>query len=166
MFTPHTTQDEKEMLAAVGVSSVKELLSQIPAELLYPALHLPAALTEQRLTAHMQSLSAKNKPLTNFIGAGMYEHFIPAAVPALSGRGEYQTTGRVPREVSISRPSRSRKRGFRMRKRYFSSPREAGTGARTEQTSPSTRMRAASPSASGTMDAKKRSCRGLTTAER
>ena len=79
------------MLAAVGVSSVKELLSQIPAELLYPALHLPAALTEQRLTAHMQSLSAKNKPLTNFIGAGMYEHFIPAAVPALSGRGEFLT---------------------------------------------------------------------------
>ena len=91
MFTPHTTQDEKEMLAAVGVSSVKELLSQIPAELLYPALHLPAALTEQRLTAHMQSLSAKNKPLTSFIGAGMYEHFIPAAVPALSGRGEFLT---------------------------------------------------------------------------
>lgn len=91
MFTPHTAQDEKEMLAAAGVSSVKELLSQIPAELLYPRYHLPAALTEQQLTAHMHALAAKNKPLTNFIGAGMYAHFIPAAVSALSGRGEFLT---------------------------------------------------------------------------
>ena len=91
MFTPHTKQDEQEMLAQVGVSSVKELLSKIPADLLYPKYNLPAALTEQQLTAHMHALAAKNKPLKNFIGAGMYKHFIPAAVPALSGRGEFLT---------------------------------------------------------------------------
>ena len=79
------------MLAAVGVSSVKELLNKIPADLLYPNFNLPAALTEQQLTAHIHALAAKNKPLKNFIGAGMYEHFIPAAVPALSGRGEFLT---------------------------------------------------------------------------
>ena len=91
MFTAHTTQDEKEMLETVGVSSLNELLSQIPAGLLYPKYNLPAALTEQALTAHIRALAAKNKPLKNFIGAGMYEHFIPAAVPALSGRGEFLT---------------------------------------------------------------------------
>ena len=91
MFTPHTKQDEQEMLAAVGVSSVKELLNKIPADLLYPNYHLPAALTEQQLTAHLHALAAENKPLKNFIGAGMYRHFIPAAVPALSGRGEFLT---------------------------------------------------------------------------
>ena len=91
MFTPHTHEDEKEMLAAIGVSSVKELLGKIPTDLLYPAFNLPAALTEQALTAHMHALAAQNKPLKNFIGAGMYEHFIPAAVPALSGRGEFLT---------------------------------------------------------------------------
>ena len=91
MFTPHTKQDEKEMLDAVGVSSIKELLSKIPAQLLYPRFNLPAALSEQQLTAHLHALAAKNKPLKNFIGAGMYEHFIPAAVPALSGRGEFLT---------------------------------------------------------------------------
>ena len=91
MFTPHTKQDEKEMLNAVGVSSIKELLANIPAELLYPKYNLPTALTEQHLTAHLHALAAKNKPLKNFIGAGMYEHFIPAAVPALSGRGEFLT---------------------------------------------------------------------------
>ena len=91
MFTPHTAQDEKEMLDVIGVSSVKELLNKIPAELLYPKYNLPAALTEQALTAHLRALATQNKPLKNFIGAGMYEHFIPAAVPALSGRGEFLT---------------------------------------------------------------------------
>ena len=91
MFTPHTREDEKEMLASVGVSSVKELLNKIPADLLYPRYNLPAALTEQQLTAHLHALAAANKPLKNFIGAGIYEHFIPAAVPALSGRGEFLT---------------------------------------------------------------------------
>ena len=79
------------MLAAAGVSSIKELLDKIPTDLLYPSLRLPEALTEQTLTAHLHALAAKNKPLKNFIGAGMYEHFIPAAVPALSGRGEFLT---------------------------------------------------------------------------
>ncbi len=91
MFTPHTKQDEQEMLSAVGVSSVKELLNKIPADLLYPNYNLPAALTEQQLTAHLHDFASKNKPLKNFIGAGMYRHFIPAAVPALSGRGEFLT---------------------------------------------------------------------------
>ena len=75
------------MLAKIGVSSVKELLTQIPQDLLYPVLNLPQALTEQELTAHIHALAEKNKPLKNFIGAGVYEHFIPAAVNALSSRG-------------------------------------------------------------------------------
>lgn len=91
MFIPNTPEDQKEMLAAAGVSSVRELLSQIPQNLLYPALDLPEALTEQELSVRMHELAAKNKPLKNFIGAGMYEHFIPAAVNALSSRGEFLT---------------------------------------------------------------------------
>ena len=91
MFTANTKEDQVAMLAKIGVSSVKELLAQIPEKFLYPALDLPSALTEQELTAHVQELAAKNKPLKNFIGAGMYEHFIPAAVPALSSRGEFLT---------------------------------------------------------------------------
>lgn len=91
MFTPHTTQDKKEMLAKIGVQNVQELLAQIPQQLLYPALDLPHALSEAELTAHMHDLAAKNKPLKNFIGAGAYEHFVPAAVSALSSRGEFLT---------------------------------------------------------------------------
>ena len=91
MFIPHTSQDREEMLKKIGVSSVKELLAQIPQDLLYPALDLPRGLTEQELCAHMRELAARNKPLKNFIGAGIYEHFIPAAVHALSLRGEFLT---------------------------------------------------------------------------
>lgn len=91
MFIPNTPEDRKEMLAKIGVSSVTELLAQIPQDLLYPVLDLPKALTEPELAAHVRALAAKNKPLKNFIGAGMYEHFIPAAVGALSSRGEFLT---------------------------------------------------------------------------
>ena len=91
MFIPHTKEDQQAMLAQIGVKNMKELLAQIPEQFLYPALDLPKALTEAELTAHVRGLAAKNKPLKNFIGAGMYEHFIPAAVPALSGRGEFLT---------------------------------------------------------------------------
>lgn len=91
MFIPNTKEDRQEMLAKIGAKDIKELLAQIPQKFLYPALDLPKALTEQELTAHVRELAAKNKPLKNFIGAGMYEHFIPAAVPALSSRGEFLT---------------------------------------------------------------------------
>lgn len=91
MFIPHTQEDKQEMLQKIGVSSVKELLQQIPQDLLYPALNLPQALTEAELTAHIRALASKNKKLSNFIGAGIYEHFIPAAVKALSSRGEFLT---------------------------------------------------------------------------
>ena len=91
MFIPNTQEDQQAMLAKIGAKDLKELLAQIPQKFLYPALDLPQALTEQELTAHVHALAAKNKPLKNFIGAGMYEHFIPAAVPALSSRGEFLT---------------------------------------------------------------------------
>lgn len=79
------------MLDAIGVPSIHALLQKIPADLLFPKYNLSAALTEQQLTAHMHALAAKNTPLKNFIGAGAYSHFIPAAVPALSSRGEFLT---------------------------------------------------------------------------
>ncbi len=91
MFIPHTPEDKKEMLQAIGFRSVEELFAHIPPALRYPAFDLPAALDENALTVHMQQLAAKNKPLLHFIGAGCEEHFIPAAVNALSSRGEFLT---------------------------------------------------------------------------
>ena len=89
MFIPNTKEDQQAMLAKIGAKNIQELLAQIPEKFLYPPLDLPQALTEAELTAHVHALAGKNKPVKNFIGAGMYEHFIPAAVPALSSRGEF-----------------------------------------------------------------------------
>ena len=91
MFISNTAENEKEMLQKIGISSVKDLFKDIAPELLYPALDLPPALTEQALHAHIKDLAAKNAKMLNFIGAGCEEHFIPAAVNALSQRGEFLT---------------------------------------------------------------------------
>lgn len=91
MFTSNTPENKKEMLSKTGVSSVSELFASLPEGLRYPALRLPPALTEAALARHMRELAGKNKPLLNFIGAGCEEHFIPAAVNALSSRGEFLT---------------------------------------------------------------------------
>ena len=89
MFTSTTPETEKEMLDTIGVSSVKELLAQIPEQFLYPALNLPKALTEAELTAHIRALAAKNKPLKNFIGSAgsFFARGIFNRLHALSGRG-------------------------------------------------------------------------------
>ena len=91
MFTSNTPENEKEMLSKIGVSSIKELFKSIPENLLYPSFNLPAALTEDALHKHLHALAEKNKSYLNFIGAGCEEHFIPAAVNALSLRGEFLT---------------------------------------------------------------------------
>lgn len=91
MFTSNTPEEKKEMLKKAGVCRVEELFKSVPEKFLYPALNLPPALTEAALTRHIKELAAENKPLLNFIGAGCEEHFIPAAVNALSSRGEFLT---------------------------------------------------------------------------
>ena len=91
MYSPHTTVDREEMLRAIGVSSIDELLAQVPPELRSPGFDWPPALTEPELMAHARGLAANNKPLACFAGAGAQDHFIPAAVKALTQRGEFLT---------------------------------------------------------------------------
>jgi glycine dehydrogenase subunit 1 len=89
MYSPHTAADRAEMLRAIGVSSIEDLLAQVPADLRAQAFDLPPALGEADLMAHARGLAAKNKPLACFAGAGAQDHFIPAAVKALVRRGEF-----------------------------------------------------------------------------
>ena len=91
MYSPHTTADREAMLRAIGVSSLEELLAQVPAALRRGVGEWPAALTEPELLAHARALAAKNRPLACFAGAGAQDHFIPAAVKALTQRGEFLT---------------------------------------------------------------------------
>src|SRR5262249_12225596 len=91
-----TPEDETAMLAAVGASSIDDLSKMVPPEMrLERPLAIPPALSEIELTQHMATLAAKNEHAnskTCFLGGGSYDHFIPAAVDELAGRGEFYTS--------------------------------------------------------------------------
>lgn len=89
-FIPHTRADVEEMLAAIGVTGIEQLFDEIPSNLRVKSLaKVPDALNEMQI-GRLMSERAKTdgRPLC-FIGAGAYEHHIPAAVWALTTRGEF-----------------------------------------------------------------------------
>ena len=92
----NTPEDQRAMLEAIGVGSIDELFEMVPRELrLDRPLNLPPALTELELTSHLVALANKNVSADQrvcFLGGGSYDHFIPAAVDALAGRGEFYTS--------------------------------------------------------------------------
>jgi glycine dehydrogenase subunit 1 len=94
-YTLLTPDDRQTMLRTIGANSLDELLTQIPAEIrLRRDLDLPAAMSEQELTAHVSALAGKNRSAENavcFLGGGAYDHFIPSVVDAVASRGEYYT---------------------------------------------------------------------------
>jgi glycine dehydrogenase subunit 1 len=89
-FIPHTPADVTAMLAAIGASSLEELFDEIPQELRIQALErIPEALNEMQVGRLMSERAAADGQPLNFIGAGAYEHHIPAAVWAITTRGEF-----------------------------------------------------------------------------
>jgi len=89
-FIPHTEQDIKEMLATIGVPDIDSLFDEIPAELLIEDLDgIPEALTEMEISRLMHARAARDGSPLSFIGAGAYEHHIPAAVWDIATRGEF-----------------------------------------------------------------------------
>jgi glycine dehydrogenase subunit 1 len=95
-YTAVTDADLAEMLSAIGVSSVQELFDrQIPADVrLGRALDLPAGLPEQEVYGHLRELARKNVSAEDeitFLGAGMYDHYVPAVIDMLLGRSEFLT---------------------------------------------------------------------------
>jgi glycine dehydrogenase subunit 1 len=94
MYTPHTQAEKEEMLRVIGVKSLEDLFQDIPAQRRFPHLNLPPALTEMEAASELQEISSYNetvKDLASFLGAGAYNHYIPAAVDMLLRRGEFYT---------------------------------------------------------------------------
>jgi glycine dehydrogenase subunit 1 len=94
-FLSLTDADREEMLAAVGVDSVEELFRDIPPGVrLGRELDLEPALSEPEIVAHLTELAERNvdtgKELS-FLGAGIYDHYVPAVVDAVLSRGEFLT---------------------------------------------------------------------------
>jgi glycine cleavage system P protein (glycine dehydrogenase) subunit 1 len=90
-----TDADRDEMLAAIGVASVEDLFADIPAGVRFQGrLELEPALSEPELVAHLEELAARNAPAgaeLSFLGAGIYDHYVPAVVDAVLQRGEFLT---------------------------------------------------------------------------
>ena len=88
-FVPHTEQEIAEMLEAIGIDSIDELFDEIPRELLIDHLDgVPPALSEMEVTRLMHERAAQDGQPVCFLGAGAYEHHIPAAVWQITTRGE------------------------------------------------------------------------------
>jgi glycine dehydrogenase subunit 1 len=90
-----TDADRDEMLAATGVSSVEELFEQIPPGVrLGRDLDVPPALGEAELARHIEELAARNVHTgaeLSFLGAGIYDHYVPSVVDVVLSRGEFLT---------------------------------------------------------------------------
>ncbi len=88
-YIPHTDEDVREMLAAIGAPDVEALFDEIPAELKITSLAgVPPALSEMEVGRLMSERAHRDGLPLNFIGAGAYEHHIPAPVWAITTRGE------------------------------------------------------------------------------
>lgn len=89
-FIPHTPDDIAHMLGTVGAGQIPEIFDEIPAALLNGDLsRVPAGLSEMQVTRLMTERAAQDGIRLNFIGAGAYEHHIPAAVWQIATRGEF-----------------------------------------------------------------------------
>jgi glycine dehydrogenase subunit 1 len=90
-----TDADREAMLEAIGVSSIEELFADLPTGVrLDRELDLPPALSEQELTSYFEGLAGENAHVgaeVSFLGAGMYDHYVPAIVDAVLQRGELLT---------------------------------------------------------------------------
>lgn len=88
-FIPHTQNDIDEMLAAIDVANIGQLFDEIPAHLQVHELDLPEGLSELDVTRYLSERAPNIAPGSCFIGAGAYEHHIPAAVWDITARGEF-----------------------------------------------------------------------------
>lgn len=89
-FIPHTDAEIRQMLDSIGVDSIDDLFDEIPEDLRIGELAaIPEALDEMQVTRLMSERARKDGGALNFIGAGAYEHHIPAAVWQITTRGEF-----------------------------------------------------------------------------
>ena len=89
-FIPHTEADVAAMLETIGVARIEDLFDEIPQQLRVKALAgVPDELNEMEIGRHMSERARQDGIALSFLGAGAYEHHIPAAVWAITTRGEF-----------------------------------------------------------------------------
>jgi glycine dehydrogenase subunit 1 len=92
MFHPHTDKDREEMFKEIGIDSIEQLFDYIPEDVRFPTLDLPRTHTEMEAfnkVCELQRQNEKGVRMPSFLGAGAYQHFVPAAVDAIISRSEF-----------------------------------------------------------------------------
>ncbi|HSL28267.1 MAG TPA: aminomethyl-transferring glycine dehydrogenase subunit GcvPA [Anaerolineales bacterium] len=94
-YIPTSPKERDAMLEAIGVKSLDDLFEAVPAKHRFPQLNLPPALTEMEALNELSGLAQGNEnvrsDLISFLGAGMYNHYIPSVVDHMLRRGEFYT---------------------------------------------------------------------------
>ncbi|XPV75242.1 MAG: aminomethyl-transferring glycine dehydrogenase subunit GcvPA [Desulfovibrio sp.] len=91
-YVPHTPEQVREMLEAIGVESVDDLFADITEDMRPKSFDLPDGKSEMEVLARAEQLAGKNRTdMVSFLGAGFYDHFIPTAIDALISRSEFYT---------------------------------------------------------------------------
>ncbi len=92
-FIPHTEEDIATMLSSIGADTIETLFDEIPSDLKNGQLkQVPPGLSEMEISRLMMERAQKDGLYLNFIGAGAYEHHIPAAVWQITTRGEFYSS--------------------------------------------------------------------------
>lgn len=92
MFIPHSTEEIASMLKTIGVEHVEALFKDIPDKIKTGPLNLPDPLTEMQAMDHLEEIAAANentKNLISFLGAGYYNHYVPAIVDSVLSNGSF-----------------------------------------------------------------------------
>ncbi|MBN1578932.1 MAG: aminomethyl-transferring glycine dehydrogenase subunit GcvPA [Chitinispirillaceae bacterium] len=91
-YIAHTDSERRAMLRQCGVASIQELFAAIPENLKPASFDLPEGKSEFEVMSFFEHLAGRNYVhLTDFVGGGFYDHFIPAAIDALASRSEFYT---------------------------------------------------------------------------
>jgi len=94
-YIPNTCAQQEEMLKEMGFKNIDELFDDVPEDIRFKGiLDLPAAMSEMELVRHMQWVASQNKNLDEyicFLGAGAYDHYVPALIKGLISRQEFYT---------------------------------------------------------------------------
>ena len=92
-YFPHTEEDIRRMLDKIGLKSLDELYSDVPAACFFKGEYeLSPAMSEHEVREHFRDLASRNKKLKVFVGRGAYDHYTPSVVSYFSTRSEFQTS--------------------------------------------------------------------------
>ena len=101
-YFPQTDEDIRIMLDRIGVSSLDDLYSDVPADFIFKGEYdLPSAMSEQQVREYFEGLASRNTKLKVLVGQGAYDHYVPSVIPYITSRSEF-LTAYTPYQCEIS----------------------------------------------------------------